>query len=118
VVLDDQPSPAGGGVWEAYTLAEQVRLARAVEPPAAGPRLQQERLAARPCICAAMALVVALREHDMARVPKCVTVFEDANQAYEVASQHGERTSETTRAPLPAEGEPLECLAVDPQHPR
>jgi hypothetical protein len=106
VVLDDQPSPAEGGAWEAYTLAEQVRLARAVEPPAAGPRLRQERLAARRCIRAATALVVALHEHDMARVRKCVTVFEDANQAYEVASQHGERTSETIRTPLPAESEP------------
>jgi hypothetical protein len=106
VVLDDQPSPAEGGAWEAYTLAEEVRLARAAEPPAAGPRLQQERLASRRCIRAATALVVALREHDMTRVRKCVTVFEDANQAYEVASQHGERTSGIIRAPLPADGEP------------
>jgi hypothetical protein len=34
-VLDAQPAPAEGGTWEAYTLAEEVRRALAVEPPAA-----------------------------------------------------------------------------------
>jgi hypothetical protein len=82
-VLDAQPSPAEGGTWEAFTLAEEVRRARAVEPPAAGHRLQQERLAARRCIRAATALVVALRERDMARVRACIAVFEEANQACE-----------------------------------
>ncbi len=83
VILDAQPSPAEGGTWEAYTLAEEVRRARAAEPPAAGHRLQQERRAARHCIRAATALVVALRERDMGRVRACIEVFEEANQAYE-----------------------------------
>jgi hypothetical protein len=83
VVLEAQPSPAEGGTWEVYTLAEEVRRARAVEPPAAGHDLQQERLAARRCIRAATALVVALRQRDMARVRACIEVFEQANQAYE-----------------------------------
>src|SRR6266545_1245544 len=74
IVLDTQPSPAEGGTWEAYTLAEDVRRAVAVEPPAAGQRLQQERLAARRCIRAATALVVALRERDTARVRACIEV--------------------------------------------
>ena len=30
IILDAQPSPAEGGTWEAYTLAEEVRLARTV----------------------------------------------------------------------------------------
>jgi hypothetical protein len=83
VVLDAQPSPAEGGTWEAYTLTEEIRLTRAVEPTAARYRLQQERQAARRCIRAATALVVALRERDMARVRACIEVFEEANQAYE-----------------------------------
>jgi hypothetical protein len=83
VVLEAQPSPAEGGTWEVYTLAEEVRVARAAEPPAAGNRVQQERWAARRCIRAATALVVALREHDTARVRACIEVFEQANQAYE-----------------------------------
>jgi hypothetical protein len=36
VVLDGQPSPAEGGAWELFTLAEDIRRARAVEPPRAG----------------------------------------------------------------------------------
>jgi hypothetical protein len=36
VVLDTQPSPAEGGTWEAYILAEDVHRALAVEPPSAG----------------------------------------------------------------------------------
>jgi hypothetical protein len=83
IVLDAQPSPAEGGTWEAYTLAEEVRRARAVEPPAAGHRLRQERLAARRCIRTATALVVALRQRDMARVRACIEVFDQAHQAYE-----------------------------------
>ncbi len=83
VVLEAQPSPAEGGSWETYTLAEEIRLARGVEPSAGGHRLQRERWAARHCIRAATALVVALRERDMARVRACIEVFEDANQAYE-----------------------------------
>jgi hypothetical protein len=62
---------------------EEVRRARAVEPPAAGHRLQQERLAARHCIQAATALTVALRERDMARVRACIAVLEEANRACE-----------------------------------
>lgn len=72
-------------MWEAYTLAEEVRLARAVEPLAAGHRLVQELWAARQCIRAAMAFVLALRERDTALVCACVEVFEEANQAYEAA---------------------------------
>jgi hypothetical protein len=83
VVLDAQPSPAEGGTWEAYALAEEVRLARAVEPPVAGQHLQHERQAARRCVQAATALVVALREREPARVRACIEVFEEANQAYE-----------------------------------
>jgi hypothetical protein len=90
VVLDNQLSPAEGGAWDVYTLAEEVRLTRAVEPPAAGPRLQQERLASRHCIRAATALVLALREHDMPRAHKCATMFEDAYQAYEAVSERDE----------------------------
>lgn len=86
IVLDTQPSPAEGGTWEAYTLAEDVRRALAVEPPAAGHRLQQQRWTTRRCIRAATALVVALREHDTARVRACIEVFEEANQAYEAAN--------------------------------
>jgi hypothetical protein len=83
VVLETQPSPAEGGIWEAYTLAEDVRRALAVEPPPAGHRLQQQRRATRRCISAAMALVVALRERDTARVRACIEVFEEATRAYE-----------------------------------
>jgi hypothetical protein len=86
VVLDAQPSPTDGGTWETYTLAEDVRLALTTEPPAAGHRLQQERWAARQCIRAAMALVVALRERDLARVRACIEVFEEANHAYETVA--------------------------------
>jgi hypothetical protein len=95
VVLDDQRSPAEGGAWEVYALAEEVRRAQTVEPPAAERRPQRERLAARRCIRAATALVVALREHDVPRVRKCVTVFEDANQAFGAVSQRDEGTSES-----------------------
>ncbi|HZC99767.1 MAG TPA: hypothetical protein VFA46_06110 [Actinomycetes bacterium] len=83
VVLDALPSPAEGGGWEAYALAEEVRLAQAVEPPDGGHRLHHERSAARRCVRAAMALVVALRERDMARVRACIEVLEEANRAYE-----------------------------------
>ena len=83
VVLDAHPSPAEGGTWETYALAEEVRLAQAVEPPAAGHRFRQERRAARRCVQAATALVVALHEHDMARVRACIEVFEEATRAYE-----------------------------------
>src|SRR5215211_6955030 len=31
VVLDAQPSPAEGGAWELYTLAEEIRRAQVVE---------------------------------------------------------------------------------------
>jgi hypothetical protein len=86
VVLDAQPPPAEGGTWEAYAVAEEVRLSRAVEPSAAGHRLQQERWAARRCVGAATALVLALRDHDTARVRGCVEVVEAANEAYEKAS--------------------------------
>ena len=54
------PSPADGGAWEAYATAEKVRRARAVELPAAGRRLFMELCAARRCVRAATALVVAL----------------------------------------------------------
>jgi hypothetical protein len=81
--IDALPSPAEGGTWETYTLAEEVRLARAVELPAAGRRLVQELWAAQRCVRAATALVVALRERDMARVRACIEVFEEASQAYE-----------------------------------
>jgi hypothetical protein len=83
ILLDSQPSPAEGGSWESYALAEELRRARAVEQPVVGHRLQQERWAARRCVRAAMALVVALRERDTARVRACIEVFEEANQAYE-----------------------------------
>jgi hypothetical protein len=83
VVLDGQPSPAEGGAWEVYTVAEEIRRARAVEPPTGGHRLQKERFAARHCIRAATALVVALREHDPARVHKCMAAFEEARREYE-----------------------------------
>jgi hypothetical protein len=83
VILHAQPSPPEGGTWEAYALAEEVRQARTVEPPAAGHHLQQERQAARRCVQAATALVVGLRERDMARVCACIEVFEEATRAYE-----------------------------------
>lgn len=86
IVLDTQPSPTEGGTWEAYTLAEDVRRALAVEGPAAEHDLQQQRRAARRCIRAATALVVALRERDTARVRACIEVLEEANQAYEAAN--------------------------------
>ncbi|HZD71414.1 MAG TPA: hypothetical protein VFA45_21655 [Actinomycetes bacterium] len=86
VVLDAQPSPPEGGSWETYTLAEEIRLMRAVQPSVAALRLQQERRAAQHCVRAAMAVVVALRERDMARVRACIEVFEEANQAYEVST--------------------------------
>jgi hypothetical protein len=35
------------------------------------------------CIRAARALVVAVRERDMARLRACIEVFEEANKAYE-----------------------------------
>jgi hypothetical protein len=83
ILLDSQPSPGEGGRWELYTLAEEVRHARAVEQPDAWLRLQDERWAARRCIRAATALVVAVRERDTARLRACIEVFEEANQAYE-----------------------------------
>jgi hypothetical protein len=86
VVLDAHTSPAESGAWEVYIVAEEVRRARAVESLAGGHRLQQERSAARHCIRAAMALVVALRERDLARVRDCMAVFEEANGAYEALS--------------------------------
>jgi hypothetical protein len=83
ILLDSQPSPVEGGRWELYTLAEEVRRTRAVEQPGAWLRLQDERWAARRCIRAATALVVAVRERDTARLRACIEVFEEANQAYE-----------------------------------
>jgi hypothetical protein len=83
VVLDAHTSPAESGAWEAYTVAEEVRRARAAESPIGGHRLQQERSAARHCIRAAIALVVALRERDPARVHDCMAVFEEARRVYE-----------------------------------
>jgi hypothetical protein len=83
MLLDSQPSPVEGGRWELYTLAEEVRRTRAVEQPDAWLRLQDERWAARRCIRAATALVVAVRERDTARLRACIEVFEEANQAYE-----------------------------------
>ena len=82
-LLDSQPSPVEGGRWELYSLAEEVRRARAAEQPGAWLRLQDERWAARRCIRAATALVVAVRERDTARLRACIEVFEEANQAYE-----------------------------------
>jgi hypothetical protein len=84
-LLDALPSPAEGGAWRTYTVAEEVRRARGVKLPAAGQRLFRELSAARQCVRAATALVLALREHDTARVRACVEVFEEANQACEAA---------------------------------
>lgn len=93
--LDSQPSAADAGAWEAYMLADDIRRAHAAEPPEALQRLERERQTARRCIRAAMAMVVALRERDMARVRACIGVFEEANQEYEaVASWRGTSTSE------------------------
>jgi hypothetical protein len=82
-LLDSQPSPVEGGRWELYSLAEEVRRARAAEQPGAWLRLQDERWAARRCIRAATAVVVAVRERDTARLRACIEVFEQANQQYE-----------------------------------
>ena len=62
---------------------DEQRRARAVEQPGAWLRLQDERWAARRCIRAATALVVAVRERDTARLRACIEVFEEANQVYE-----------------------------------
>jgi hypothetical protein len=75
--------PVEGGAWEAYTVAEEVRIARAVKLPAASHRLFLELCAARQCIRAATALAVALHERDTAWFRACTEVFDDADQAYE-----------------------------------
>src|SRR4029450_2169129 len=77
------PKATANPASDLYTLAGGGRGARAVEQPGAWLRLQDERWAARRCIRAATALVVAVRERDTARLRASLAVFRAAHRAYE-----------------------------------